>query len=168
MAKKLLFLCILTALTLVLTTNSFAGRPIKKINKELTEALQSSNPEKVNKCLDKIIEINYISGITKIRQYAKKMKRIERGKIIRDNQDNKNTIRWNPLRWLNIGKKDKAISAGQNIQKNIQENLAPWIDIEKKAKEYFVRKNVNQKGKEDPLFFYNNKENYKQIKPNAR
>jgi len=128
MKKKSLFLLyILTAFTIFLTTNSFAGRPNKKLNKELAEALQSTKPKKVNKCLDKVIKINYLTGIMKIRQHSKRMLQLERGKIIKANLVTEKTIR---------------------------ENLTPWVNINKKAIEYFIKKKVNQKGKENPLHLY--------------
>jgi hypothetical protein len=128
MAKKTLFLIyFLTAFTIILAANSFAGIPSKKINKQLTNALQSTNPKKVNKCLDKIIKIKYLTGIMKIRQHARRMLQLERSKIIRANQVTK---------------------------KAIQENLVPWVKIDKRTIEYFKKTKVNQKGKDNPLHLY--------------
>jgi hypothetical protein len=93
----------------------------------LAEALQSTNPKKVNKCLDKIIKINYLTGIMKIRQHARRMLQLERSKIIRANQVTKKTI---------------------------QENLVPWVQIDKRTIEYFKKTKVNQKGKENPLHLH--------------
>ena len=120
MAKKsLILICILTALSLIFTTNSLAVKPGKKLNKELAKALQSSNPKKVDKCLDKIIKINYLTGIMKIRQHARRMLQLERGKIIKANQITKKTI---------------------------QKKIIPWKNIDKKTIEYFMKKKVNKKG----------------------
>ena len=128
MSKKTLFLIyFLTVFTIILATNSSAGIPSKKINKQLAEALQSTNPKKVNKCLDKIIKINYLTGIMKIRQHAKRMLQLERTKIIRANQVTK---------------------------KAVQENLAQWVKIDKRTIEYFKKTKVNQKGKDNPLHLY--------------
>jgi hypothetical protein len=128
MAKKTLFLIyFLTAFTIILAANSFAGIPSKKINKQLAEALQSRNPKKVNKCLDKIIKINYLTGIMKIRQHARRMLQLERTKIVRANQVTK---------------------------KAVQENLVPWVKIDKRTNEYFKKTKVNQKGKDNPLHLY--------------
>lgn len=128
MSKKTLFLIyFLTVFTIILAANSFAGIPSKKINKQLAEALQSTNPKKVNKCLDKIIKINYLTGIMKIRQHARRMLQLERSKIIRANQVTKKTIR---------------------------ENLVPWVQIDKRTIEYFKKTKVNQKGKENPLHLH--------------
>ena len=128
MAKKTLFLIsFLTAFTIILAANSFAGIPSKKINKQLAEALQSTNPKKVNKCLDKIIKINYLTGIMKIRQHARRMLQLERTKIV---------------------------SANQVTKKAVQENLVPWVKIDKRTIEYFKKTKVNQKGKDNPLHLY--------------
>ena len=125
--KKLFLITFLSAFTIILAANTFAGIPSKKINKQLAEALQSTNPKKVNKCLDNIIKINYLTGIMKIRQHARRMLQLERSKIIRANQVTK---------------------------KNIQENLAPWVQIDKRTIEYFKNTKVNQKGKDNPLHLY--------------
>jgi hypothetical protein len=128
MAKKTLFLIsFLTTFTIILAANSYAGIPSKKINKQLAEALQSTNPKKVNKCLDKIIKINYLTGIMKIRQHARRMLQLERTKIVRANQVTK---------------------------KAVQENLVPWVKIDKRTIEYFKKTKVNQKGKDNPLHLY--------------
>ena len=128
MAKKTLFLIyFLTAFTIIFAGNSFAAKPSKKINKELAESLQSTNPKKVNKCLDKIIKINYLTGIMKIRQHARRMLQLERTKIVRANQVTK---------------------------KAVQENLVPWVKIDKRTIEYFKKTKVNQKGKDNPLHLY--------------
>jgi hypothetical protein len=128
MAKKTLFLIyFITTFTIILAANSFAGIPSKKISKQLANALQSTNPKKVNKCLDKIIKINYLTGIMKIRQHSRRMLQLERAKIIRANQVTKKTI---------------------------QENLVPWVKIDKRTIEYFKKTKVNQKGKENPLYLY--------------
>ena len=128
MAKKTLFLIsFLTTFTIILAVNSFAGIPSNKINKQLAEALQSTNPKKVNKCLDKIIKINYLTGIMKIRQHARRMLQLERTKIVRANQVTK---------------------------KAVQENLVPWVKIDKRTIEYFKKTKVNQKGKDNPLNLY--------------
>jgi hypothetical protein len=128
MAKKSLFLiCFLTTFTIILAANSFADIPSKKINEQLTEALQSKSPKKVNKCLDKMIKLNYLTGIIKIRQHARRMLQLERSKIIRANQVTK---------------------------KNIKENLVPWVKIDKRTIEYFKKNKISQKGKENPLHLY--------------
>ena len=125
--KSLLIIYILIASTLIFTTNSFAGAPSKKIKKELSKALQSTNPKKVDKCLDKIIKAHYMTGVLRIRQHAKRMLQSERSKIIRANQVTKKTI---------------------------DEKLLPWVNIKKRTVEYFVKKNVNQAGKENPQHLY--------------
>jgi len=128
MAKKTLFLIyFLTTISIILAANSFAGIPSKKINKQLAKALQSTNPKKVNKCLDKIIKINYLTGIMKIRQHARRMLQLERTKIVRANQVTK---------------------------KVVEENLLPWVKIDKRTIEYFKKTKVNQKGKDNPLHLY--------------
>ena len=125
--KPLILTFFLTAFTLVLAANSFAGIPNEKIKKQLAEALKSTNPKKVNNCLDKIIQINYLTGIMKIRQHARRMIQLERSKIVRTNKLTK---------------------------KVIQENLVPWLTIDKKATEYYKRTNVNREGNENPFHLY--------------
>jgi CRISPR/Cas system endoribonuclease Cas6 (RAMP superfamily) len=91
------------------------------------EALQSNNPRKVEKCLDKLIQNNDYSVIFQIRNHARKMIRSERNKIIKSNVINPEKIRG---------------------------NLSPWIKIDKKAIYFFKRKNVKQEGKDNIKSLY--------------
>jgi len=97
------------------------------INQVVADALQSRNPKKVDKCLNKVIKNNYLNGVLKIRRHARSMLKLERSKIIRSNKITK---------------------------KEIEKTLVPWVKIDKKTIEYFKKKKVNQKGKENPLFIY--------------
>ncbi len=116
-----IFLCFLPLLWIVPSDAagfSFFGKA------DLESALKSSNPKRVDKCLDiQIMENNY-SGIVRIREHARNMLRQERNNLV---------------------------GSGELTGKNIQKRLAPWANIEKKASEYFVRKNVYQPGKSSPF-----------------
>ena len=118
---------ILLFMSIVNVVDSHANIFSTDINQIVTDALQSSNPKKVDKCLNKVIKNNYLTGVLKIRRHAKSMLMLERTKIIRSNKI---------------------------TQKQIQKMLVPWVQIDKKTVEYFKKKKVNQKGKENPLFMY--------------
>ena len=99
-----------------------------KSDRELfAEALQSTNPRKVEKCLDKLIQKNNYSGILQIKNHARRMIRSKRNKIIKSNVINPQVI---------------------------QSNLSPWIKIDKKAIHFFKRKSVRQEGKDNIKSLY--------------
>lgn len=91
---------------------------------DLESALKSSNPRRVERCLDEQIEQNNYSGILLIRDHARNMLRQERNRLVGD---------------------------GALTKRNIQKRLAPWALIERKANGYFVRKDVRRPGRSSPL-----------------
>ena len=128
MINKISFLFYL--LLFIFTFNTLechAGLFSKNINQVVNDALKSQNPKTVDKCLDKVIKSNYLTGILKIRNHARSMLKYQRSQIIKANKISK---------------------------KEIEKRLIPWVKIDKKTVEYFKRKTVDQGGKENPLYIY--------------
>lgn len=93
----------------------------------ISDALQSTDPVKVDKCLNKVIKQNCQTGVLKIRRHVKNMIASQRSRMLRSNRF---------------------------TRKDIENNLLPWFKIDKKAIEYFKKKQVNQKGRNNPMSLY--------------
>ncbi len=86
------------------------------INQVVTDALESKNPKKVNKCLNKVIKKKYLTGILKIRRHARSMLKLEKTKILKSNKI---------------------------TQKQIKKHIVPWVQIDKRTVEYFKKNQIN-------------------------
>jgi len=64
---------VLLLMSIVNVIDSHANIFSTDINQIVTDALQSSNPKKVDKCLNKVIKNNYLTGVLKIRRHARSM-----------------------------------------------------------------------------------------------
>lgn len=108
--KKFLILYF-TAIFLFACHNECNAWWFTKSDKEfLAEALQSTKPKTVAKCLDRQIRHKNFAGILQIRKHARDMIRVERNRM--------NTSR---------GVSPQAL----------QKNIAPWVSIEKRATEFY-------------------------------
>lgn len=109
--KKSLILYYLAILFLFAFHNECDAWWFAKSDQEfLAEALQSTKPKTVDKCLTQQIRHKNFAGILQIRKHVRDMIRIERNKI--------NT------------------SQGISPQ-TLRKRIAPWVRIEKKATEFY-------------------------------
>ena len=101
---------VLSACCLLPVSESGAWWFAKSEQEYLAEALRSTNPKKVEKCLDRQIRHKNFPGILKLRKHARDM--------IREEQNKRNTA--------------------QGITpERLKRNLAPWMRIEKRATEFY-------------------------------
>lgn len=117
----------LLILTFFFISETHANIFSKNVDEIVLDALQSSNPKKVEKCLDKVINQNFQTGVLKIRRHARNMLRMQRADMVKANLLNK---------------------------EQIEKKIIPWIKIDKKAIEFFKRKQVEVNGRDAPVSVY--------------
>lgn len=116
--KRLILFSFIVLISIYYPAQNCRGGWFNKSYKEsLTEAIQSNNPRKVEKCLNKSIRRNDYTAICRIRQHARKMIWLERAKIVKENMVN---------------------------PKKIQNKLSPWIKIDNKIKYFYKNKSLWQ------------------------
>jgi len=111
LCKRLLGISVLTVFCCTVPASESGAWFLRKSDQEyLAEALRSTNPKKVEACLDRQIQHKNFPGILKIRKHARDM--------IRAEQNKRNTAR--------------GIAPEQ-----LKRTIAPWMRIEKKATEFY-------------------------------
>jgi hypothetical protein len=116
--KNILYYIILIAFTV--TTPAQAWWFSQTDQEMLAEALQSDEPQKVEKCLDRTIELKKYTAILQLQHHARRMMQKERARL-------SGTPGVTPM--------------------DIQESLEPWKKIDRKADASSRKKLVQQQGK---------------------